>query len=45
MHCDEHADKIKQRIAQLQRPVDDIADIATDVARISVSTIKQRRPR
>ena len=38
MHRDEYADEIKQRIAQLQRSVDGIADIATDVTRISVST-------
>jgi hypothetical protein len=38
MHRGEYADGIKQRIAQLQRPVDGIADITTDVARISVST-------
>jgi hypothetical protein len=38
MHHEEYADEIKRRIAQLQRPVDGIADIATDVARISVST-------
>ena len=38
MHRDEHAGEIKQRIAQLQRPVDSIADIETDVARIIVST-------
>jgi hypothetical protein len=38
MHHEEYADEIKRRIAQLQPPVDGIADIATDVARISVST-------
>ena len=38
MHRGEYADEIKQRIARLQRPVDGIADITTDVARISIST-------
>jgi hypothetical protein len=38
MHHEEYADEIKRRIAQLQPPVDGIADIATDVVRINVST-------
>jgi len=38
MPHEEYADEIKQRIAQLQRPVDGIADIAADVVRIGVST-------
>ena len=36
MPHEEYADEIKRRIAQLQRPVDGIADIATDVTRINV---------
>ena len=38
MHHEEYADEIKRRIAQLQRPVDGIADIATDVVRIDIRT-------
>ena len=38
MHHEEYADGIKRRIAQLQRPVDGIDDIATDVVRINVNT-------
>jgi hypothetical protein len=38
MHHEEYADEIKRRIAQLQRPVDGIDDIATDVVRINVNT-------
>jgi hypothetical protein len=38
MHHEEYADGIKRRIAQLQRSVNGIDDIATDVVRISVNT-------